>query len=297
MLALVLNPAAGNGRSARWLDPVRRKLTDAGHEVVVVHETDAEATLDKARAAVDGGAAGVVSIGGDGLAHLLLPLVAGTDTPLGLVPVGTGNDLAAGLGVPADPLAAADAIANGRTRTVDLGRAGDRWWASIMCAGFDSAVNERANAMRWPRGPRRYDIAVLAEVATLAPRRMTIVLDGKPWETDVILVAVGNTARYGGGLHMCPTAVPDDGTFDVTIIGPVKRRTLVRMLPKVRTGGHLSHPAVTVRRAKSVRLIADGTVRGGAEPISTVAYADGERIGPLPVTTECVPAALQLFVP
>lgn len=292
-LTLVVNPAAGRGAARRWLDPVLGKLRAGGREVAVIGEDGAEATTRAAREAVATGTAGVIGLGGDGLAHLLLQLVAGTGVPLGLIPAGTGNDLAAGLGVPADPIAAAAAIAGGRTETVDAGRVagGDspgRWWASILCTGFDSQVTERANAMRFPRGPRRYDLAVLAEVVRLRPHAVRLTFDGEVVETDVILVAVGNTASYGGGIHMCPTARPDDGAFDVTVIGPATRRELVRMLPKVRTGTHLSHPAVTVRRVREVGLAsAEGPL---------TAYADGERMAPLPVTTRCERGALTVFV-
>jgi diacylglycerol kinase (ATP) len=228
----------------------------------------------------------VVAVGGDGAVHAALQAVAGTPTPLAVVPAGTGNDLALALGVPRDPVAAARAAAvdlhAGAVRTVDAGRTGGRWWATVLCCGFDSAVTDRANRLRWPRGPRRYDVAILAELARLRPREVTLVMDGETRTVPVTLVAVGNTCWYGAGMRICPGADPSDGRFDVTVVGPMNRRELVRARPRLTDGTHVEHPAVTVHRAAKVHLSAAG-VR---------TYADGEPVAPLPAEAECVPGAL-----
>lgn len=226
-------------------------------------------------------------IGGDGTVHRALPAVAGTTTALGLIPAGSGNDLAAALGVPADPLAAADLVATGQIRSIDLGRTSDRWWATVLCAGFDSAVAARAARMRWPAGPRRYDLAVLAEVANLRSHPFVLTLDGHPHAVEATLVAVGNTPLYGGGLRICPNAVIDDGLLDVTVVGPVSRRELLRVAPRLRSGDHLDHPAVSQHRVRQLSLSAPGVTT----------YADGEPLGSLPVDVSCRPAALRVIAP
>ncbi len=286
-LALVVNPVAGRGQAGRLADRVHSALTVGGRQVQVVAEAGPEATAEATRALVATGVDGVVALGGDGLVHLLLQIVAGTEAPLGIVPAGTGNDLAVALRIPPDPVAAAQVVLAGRTRSVDAVRSGDRWWGSVLCAGFDSAINERVNRMRWPRGPRRYDLAILAELARLHPEPFTLTVDGRRWSGPAVLVAVGNTGQYGGGFQMCPQARPDDGLLDVTLVGPVRRADLVRMLPRVRAGRHLGHPAVTRLRGREVRLEAAGVV----------AYADGERLAALPVEARCVPGALHVFTP
>jgi diacylglycerol kinase (ATP) len=240
----------------------------------------------QAAAAVAGSAAAVVAVGGDGAAHAGLQAVAGTGVPLAVVPAGTGNDLALALGVPRDPAAAARAAAAdllaGEVRTLDAGRTGDRWWATVLCCGFDSAVTDRANRLWWPRGPRRYDVAILAELARLRPHEVTLDLDGTTRTLPVTLVAVGNTPWYGGGLRVCPAADPTDGRFDVTVVGPVSRRELVRTRPRLTAGTHVAHPAVSVHRAARVELAGDGLATS----------ADGEPVAPLPAVAECVPGAL-----
>jgi diacylglycerol kinase (ATP) len=145
-------------------------------------------------------------------------------------------------------------------------------------------VNERANAMRWPRGPRRYDLATYLELARLRPRRYTITVDGQRTETDAVLVAVGNTASYGGGMRICPAADPTDGLLDV-VVANCSRVTLVRLKPRVYKGTHVEHPAVMSYRARTVEIAAD----------DIVTYVDGERACPLPVTVTSVPGALTLL--
>src|SRR6185312_4658195 len=178
-----------------------------------------------------------------GTVHAALQAVAGTTTPLAVVPAGTGNDLALALGVPADPVAAAAAAAadlvDGRTAAIDAGRTADRWWSTVLCCGFDSAVSDRANRLRWPRGRRRYDVAILAELAQLRPREVTVAFDGVEETLPVTLIAVGNTCWYGGGLKVCPGADPTDGLFDVTVVGPISRRELVRTPPRLTAGTHV----------------------------------------------------------
>nr|WP_275586424.1 hypothetical protein [Geodermatophilus normandii] len=172
----------------------------------------------------------------------------------------------------------------GAVRTLDAGRTGARWWATVLCCGFDSAVTDRADRLRWPRGPRRYDVAILAELARLRPRAVTLTLDGEPRTRPVTLVAVGNTAWYGGGMRVCPDADPADGLLDVTVVGPVTRRELVRTRPRLTAGTHVEHPAVSVHRAARVELAGAGLTT----------YADGEPVAALPVVAEAVPGALRV---
>ncbi|HYT10959.1 MAG TPA: YegS/Rv2252/BmrU family lipid kinase [Mycobacteriales bacterium] len=286
-VALLANPLAGRGRGARLAGPVRAALAEAGLDVLVLAGDSAEHSTELAAEAVTRGIDGVVAIGGDGLVHCAIQALAGTRVPLGIVPAGAGNDLAGTLGIPTDPRAAVGVIVAGATRAIDLGRAGTRWWATVLCAGFDSTVIARAERIRWPRGPRRYDLATWLELVRLQPHRMRLTLDGEAVEHDVTLVAVGNGDRYGGGMLICPTARLDDGLLDVTVGGAVGRVKLARLKPLVRTGRHVGDPSATVYRAREVTLDAPGVA----------AYADGERIGPLPVSTRCMPAALRVFVP
>jgi diacylglycerol kinase (ATP) len=292
--AMVVHPASGLGRAGRVANTVADKLRTVVDDLVTVAANTVEDSHRLMHEARDAGLDLLVVVGGDGSAHQGVQFCADTGVTLAVVPAGTGNDLARTLaGGPEDPLDATDklvrAIEDGATTTIDLGRVdGGPWFAGVLCAGFDSAVNERANRMRWPSGPRRYDLAILAELAKLRAGRLTVETDGERTELDATQVAVGNIPFYGGGIPICPAADPADGRFDVTLVRKASRFDLVKMLPGLRTGNHVNHPMVTTSRATKVRL---------GEANGWVAYADGERIGPLPVEVTCVPNALKVVGP
>ncbi|MCW2635819.1 MAG: putative sphingosine/diacylglycerol kinaselike enzyme [Blastococcus sp.] len=285
-VAVLVSPTAGRGRAGVLTDDVLATFRSAGLSARLLPATTGTHAERQAADAVAGGAGAIVAVGGDGTVHAALQAVAGTAAALAVVPAGTGNDLVRALGIPADGLAAARAaaedLAAGAFRTIDAGRTGDRWWATVLCCGFDSAVSDRANRLRWPKGRRRYDIAVLAELARLRPVELTMVLDGETHTLPVTMVAVGNTPWYGGGMKVCPAADPTDGLFDVTVVGATSRLELLRTKPRLTAGTHVEHPMVTVHRACRVELSA----------IGVTTYADGEPVAPLPAVAECVRGAL-----
>ncbi|NUW41777.1 diacylglycerol/lipid kinase family protein [Nonomuraea rhodomycinica] len=290
-LALLVNPAARGGRALRLLEPVVRRLRMGGADVSVIAGAGPADALERACACVAERPDALVAFGGDGLVHLAVQAVTGTDVPLGIIPVGTGNDVAAALGVPCgDPMAAARTVLRMRTRPVDVARAvtgqGEELFASVLCCGFDARVNERANRLTWPSGRARYVRAVVEELRAFRPVPFRVTLDGEEvLERDAVLVAVGNTRSYGGGMRICPDARPDDGLLDVVVAGALGVGEFLRVFPGVYRGTHVAHPSVTVRRARHVRLEADGV------PV----YADGERLGSGPVTCAAVPGELQVI--
>ncbi|MFK0171328.1 diacylglycerol kinase [Streptomyces sp. NPDC090306] len=292
-ITLFVNPTAGRGRGAGAAQPAASAFRAAGFSVRVVVGADAPDALDRARAAVAAGTGALVAVGGDGLVHLALQAVAGTRTPLGVIAVGTGDDFARALGLPLrDPAAGArlvaDALKGGGVRDIDLGQVDGHWFGTVLASGFDSRVNDRGNRVRLPLGRFKYDWAMLAELATLRPVPYRIVLDdGTPLETEAVLVAVGNGTSYGGGMRITPGADLTDGLFDVTVVAACDRTTLLRVFPRVYRGTHVDHPVVTVHRAARVEIAAPGTT----------AYADGEPVGPLPLTARCVPAAVRVARP
>ncbi|MFM7536298.1 MAG: YegS/Rv2252/BmrU family lipid kinase [Acidimicrobiales bacterium] len=282
---MLVNPAAG-GASPRTLDAVRARLTDlAGGELV---ELDAAGPAEVAAAARRGLSAGLdrlVVVGGDGLVHRALPAVAGrAEITLGIVALGTGNDIARALGLPVDdPLAAAELAVNGEPTAIDAMRSDAGWALSVATAGFSVRVNERANRLRWPRGAARYQVATLLGLPGLRPDRLVLTVDGVEHRTDATLIAVGNTRFFGGAMAICPDADPCDGLLDVTIVGAVGRLRLLRFFPTVYSGAHRTNPAVTFLRARTVALA------GGAD-----VWADGERLGPMPLSLEAVAGAVRV---
>ena len=285
-IALLTNPTAGKGRGAKARDAAGARLRSAGFTVRDLEGRDGAEALDLAHRCVAEGAETLVVVGGDGMVHLALQAVAGTRTALGIIPAGTGNDVARYFDLPRkDPVAAAARIVAGQTRTVDLARSGGRYFATVLAAGFDAIVNERANAMTWPRGQMRYNLATLAELRTFRPIPYVLQLDGETVEHEAMLVAVGNGPSFGGGLRITEGALLDDGLLDVVVITRMSKPKLVRSYPRLFTGRIDGVAEYVHRRVRSVTVAAPGIV----------SYADGERFGPLPLTVECVPGALDVI--
>jgi diacylglycerol kinase (ATP) len=294
---LIVNPSAGRGRARARATLVHSALEAAQIPVVVKEPGSVAQTVSQAADAWATNARAVVACGGDGTVNQvlqgLMEAATGGERPvLGLVPAGTGNDNARTLGVPVEPQEAAQALVAGltaqRNRRVDLARVrtGDRtaWFIGVLSTGFDSSVNERANRRRWPSGRAKYILAMLAELGSFQPCDYQVSIDGTPAHGPGMLVAVGNGANYGGGMRICPSARVDDGQLDLTWVGPVSKAAFLRVFPRVFAGTHLDHPHVRALRGTQVTIMAP----------NQVAYADGERIGGLPVQIELVADALEV---
>ena len=285
-IALLTNPTSGKGKGGRFRDAALGRLTDAGIEVTSLQGSSADEALDLARTAVADGVDALVVCGGDGMVHLGVQATARTQVPLGIIPAGTGNDVARYFDLPRkDPVAAADRVIGGQQRVIDLAQSGDRYFITVLAAGFDAIVNERANRMTWPKGQMRYNLATLAELRVFEPLPYVLDIDGTEHRLDAMLVAVGNGPSFGGGLRITEGAILDDGMLDVVIIKPMSKPMLIRTYPKLFKGTHRGVPQYEHHLARKVTVAAPGIV----------SYADGERFGPLPLTLECAAGALTVL--
>jgi diacylglycerol kinase (ATP) len=292
-IGVLVNPASGAGRVGRHSAEVLRGLASRGDHVVAIQgETAAQAERLVAEAMAEG-LDTLVAVGGDGTVHQALQAVVGTDTALGIVPLGTGNDAANSVGLTrASPESAVSVILAGNRRPFDVGRieAADgtiRHFLCVMSSGFDSSANERANEMTWPSGTALYIRAMLSVLRTFQPIPYRAELDGEVVVDAGMLVSLGNGPSFGGGMQVCAGADMHDGRLDLIWVHSISRRELLGVFPKVYSGRHLSHPAVESRRVTTATLEAPGQV----------AYADGERVAPLPVTVTAVPDGVQVLVP
>jgi diacylglycerol kinase (ATP) len=291
-VALVANPAAGAGTARTALHRAEQILRTLGASVETVNGSSPSATAAALRDLVDAAAADrVIVLGGDGIVHLAVQVLAERSIPLGICPVGSGNDIAAALSVPTD-LDDALATALGPTRSIDLLRMGGHWAASIATIGFAGDVNARANRLRRPRGASRYTLATVLELPRLRARPVQLTIDGgRPSPCQATLVAVANTDRFGGGMRIAPDARCDDGLLDITVVGPVGRVRLLRFFGRVFRGTHTALPEVTTHRGTQVALSCPGVQL----------WADGEPIGgPLdsePLIVETVRDALVVAAP
>jgi diacylglycerol kinase (ATP) len=288
-VALVVNPVSGKRQGERIADDAELLLKAQGHESTRIQGDDAHHAREQLTKSFETGVDTVVVVGGDGALHDVLPVVVGRDVTVGLLPAGTGNDTARSLGLPVkDREAAMQVVLGGRTRDIDLAQTGrDEYVVTVVASGFDSKVNERANAMTWPRGNMRYNISIVAELREFQPLRFDITLDGEAIKREAMLVAVGNGPSFGGGLRLCEGASMDDGLLDVVVINPLSKFKLLRVFPKLYRGTHVTIAEFERHRVREVTLSSPGIV----------AYGDGERLGPLPMTTTVRPRALRVLVP
>jgi diacylglycerol kinase (ATP) len=292
-LVVAINPQASFGKNEGAGQQVIEALVAAGHDVVGVQEGNYADLRAKTRAALRNDSVLVV-VGGDGMAHLGVDLATQADVPLGLIPAGTGNDLARHLGIPLGSIPRAiehflHALGQ-KAQSIDVGisRGPDGTETPYVCvlsAGFDAIVNERANAIRFPKGRHRYTVALLIELWKLKPLSYQVSIDGKDFSGEYLLVAVANSQSFGGGMKVTPEASLVDGLVDVLLLKPLGRLEFLRIYPRVFKGTHVTDRRVIIARGASVRVDARGVI----------AYADGERMGPLPVEVRVAPLALQVF--
>ena len=300
VVGVIVNAAAGARDVLGTGRRVHELLHAAGHTVVDFSAPTLAQATDRARAVATAGLAGLVVVGGDGAVHLGVNVVAGTPLPLGIVPAGTGNDIARALRVPhAVDAAVADIVAALATRprpldAVRVGRpdaAAYEWFLAVLSCGIDAAVNGTANTYRWPSGHLKYIRALVTELPRFRPYGYRVRLDDDVWESAGSLVAVANTAWIGGGLKIAPEADPTDGMLDVVVAGPFSRHGIVGMFPRLYAGSHVTDPRVRVFRSRTATI----EPYAAAGPHPPVAFADGERIGPLPLHIEVVPGALNVL--
>ena len=287
---VVVNPAAGNGRAARVWERVARALTGAG---LTDWESVTTAGVGHARelahAAAIAGCERVVAVGGDGTICEVANGVAHTSTAVGMVPAGTGNDSCRNLGIPRLPFAAARLALSGPIRTIDLGEVqterGSTFFVNVAGFGFDAEVSSRVNAL--PKrlgGTVPYVLGVLQTLRHFRSPSLRLMIGGRRVTRRVFVVAVANCASYAGGMRIAPDARPDDGLFDVCVVGDLSRLAVVRLIPKLYSGGHRSHPAVELFRCDEVQAQSSVRVR---------CQADGELVGDLPARFTIHPRGLR----
>jgi diacylglycerol kinase (ATP) len=283
MWGIVINPTSGQGKGARVGKVVVGYFAkhDLTYQIIsgISPENVKKDLANFLQTYPD--CKGVVCVGGDGLAHLVLQEVVPRNVAFAVIPAGTGNDFVRTLNWPLDELEnLLNSITTQSPSSIDLGLVDGEWFGAVLSSGFDSVVNEKANKLKWPKGPSKYNLAIALELPLFKPSRFQIELDDRTIDTEAMLIAVGNGSSYGGGMRVCPEASITDGFFDVMVLSPITKIEFIKVFPKVYTGEHINHPEVNIYRTKKVQINS-----------AAVAYADGERIGALPISAECVRGA------
>jgi len=286
-LALLANPASAHGRGLKLLPQLEQELDARRISFRVERTRGLEDGVERALRATEAGEVPVV-ISGDGLIGAVGGALAGSATPLGIVPGGRGNDLARVLGIPDDPQAAVAMLAAGQSRRIDVGEVNGRRFLGIVSVGFDSEANRLANETKWLRGNLVYAYAGVRTLLGWKPARFTIRVGEERERFSGYSISVANSKAFGGGMFIAPDADLTDGEFDVVSVGEVGKLRFLSNLPKVFKGTHVEEDEVRVFRTSRLELSASRPF-----PI----YADGEHLANLPAKLRVLPQALSVIVP
>ena len=283
MIHVLINQLARRGKGAKAASLIFQCLEELDVGYALVPGETLPEVKHNLQELIEQGAERVIVAGGDGIIHHAIQSIATTETVLGIIPIGTGNDFCRALTIPTDVEKAVRASLE-EPRSIDLLKVNDRWVASVMTFGFSSDVNVRAERMRWPTGPSRYTVSTLASLRSLSSKFVNFSIDDVPFERDVSLWNVANTSDFGGGMKIAPSANPFDGIANLTLVSKVGRFELLRFFRRVFSGSHMSHPKVEGLEGKRIVL----------ETACLGLWADGEFIGESPATIDLVPNAIQL---
>lgn len=292
-IGVLVNPAANRGRGNLVGDQVFALLRQAGIAAVSLTSESAQAAKAKAEALISNqDLAGVVAVGGDGTAQLVVNICVPNQIPLGIVPAGSGNDQARELNIPLSdiPAAVSNIIESlNAPRRVDVMKVKNPtrefWSLGSISAGFDALCAKRANGLKWPKGPNSYVAAMLLELPSFKPIKYQLEADGVKREISAMLCGVANVKNFGGGMKISPHSEITDGELEVFILHEVSRPKLLKIFPTVYAGEHVKYPEVEIFRAKSVRISND----------SFPMTCDGELVGEAPFTVDVHPGGLQVY--
>jgi len=283
MVHLLVNSFARKGKGHEQTEIILKAFRDRGVDVTLIEGATLTEVETKIRNLVNEGLERLVVAGGDGMVHSAIQAVAQSETILGIIPIGTGNDFCRALGIPAD-IENAVGAALGEGQLTDLLRVDDRWVASVLTFGFSADVNTRAEAMKWPKGPSRYTLATIAELPSLKSRLVEFEIDGVRQEMDLCLSNIANTSDFGGGMKIAPAANPFDGIAHLTFVSKISRFSLLRFFRRVFSGSHMDHPKVIGMEGKYIQIISS----------NLDLWADGELIGSSPAVVELISEAIYL---
>lgn len=301
-VGIITNPTSASGRGARWGIEARAELARGGHRLVDLSRGSWAASYEaamKARRDLDA----LVVVGGDGMAHLGLQICAERRLPLGIVAAGSGDDIAASLGLPRHDIPAAvrriEEGLEGRTARVDVGKVDGpgveepgrpRYFGAVLSAGIDAAVASYARQITFPRGPLKYKAATFREIPRFRPYGVRIKADGKEWTQTCTLVAVASATVFGGGLVVSPGSSLTDGALDLVLAEAMSRTDIVKLFPKLKDGSHIDDPRVRIVPVRHVEIAPDPS--GAPLP---PAFADGELVGAAPLSVKVAPHALTVL--
>ena len=292
---LITNPTSGQGRAERTMPVIERELREFADDLQAYVTTGPGDATGAARQAVEDDLDLVVVAAGDGTVREVIDGVAGSEVPMAIIPMGTGNVLARELRLPLDSWRPTglqktlEIIRAGHIRTVDIGRANGKLFVLMAGAGFDAAIVAGVKPFWKDRlGSWAYVFTILKTLAPARPARLVVESPTERFEGEAWAVVVGNAASYAWKLHLAPSAEMDDGLLNVVIFKAVGRLRFVSLMVQAIWAGHVSSPHVVHFTTPAVKIEADPP-----QPVQL----DGDLAGETPVSIQLIPQALRLIVP
>lgn len=296
MILFVVNEGSGNGRGAAVWQQVEAQLKVRGVDYTAVLAKSAEEAYERTDMLLRTTSMNVVAVvGGDGSLHGILPLLAGTGIPIGIIPAGSGNDTSLAFSIPRDPVAALDVVLSGRTRAADViqttAAGQSQLTVTAIAIGLDAAVAGDVNGSRYKRwcnklrlGSLAYLIGFARGVSRFKTSNITVMLDGARHRFERGWIStITNTASYGGGLRICPDARFDDGSLHLCVVHGCGLMRLLYVFPTLFTGKHVNNRNVTMLRGRHAIIET-------SHPF--LAYGDGEPSGETPIEAKLLPGQL-----
>jgi YegS/Rv2252/BmrU family lipid kinase len=291
---IICNPAAGRGRAGRALRRVRELFAERGRAADSASSTSTAHLRELAAKAADDGYSDIVALGGDGAFHHVAEASLGHSVTLGFLPAGNGNDIAAGLGLPGEPLAAARVYLDFEPRTMDALRIRFGDGRTALCfgsggLGLDAEAARLANGpLRRLPGAARYIAGALWTYPRFPLVALEAEMDGKAWSGGILIAAVANVPNYGGGVRIAPEARPDDGWMDIALIGKIGWLRIAPVVFAMLKTGELRRGEVERFRAERASFRTDRPVWF---------QGDGEVLGQTPLEAEILPNAIEIRAP
>ncbi|MCK5566592.1 MAG: diacylglycerol kinase family lipid kinase [Actinomycetia bacterium] len=287
---IFINPASAGGKAIASRDEIASELDSLGIEYTIHITASLEDLVRTIKEKLDSDYSNFIAVGGDGTLHHMVNVLAGSNKNLGIIPMGSGNDIAVNLGIPSDIKKCCKIIKEQNVKKLDLGLINDSfYYLCIAGSGFDSEVNDLANNTKYPiKGPSKYTYSVYKTLLTFQSKEFTVTCNGSKRKIYGMMIACANLPSYGGGMKITPDASPSDGLFDICIIKKMSKIHFIKVFPKVFEGKHIDDPNVEIFRTKEMKLESN---------YDFSVFADGEYICKLPAVFKIVPGKLNFLVP
>lgn len=289
MYIMILNPNSGSGRSLQLQAEIEAVLHQEGIEYRIESKHSADETIEVVRRSVEEKPEGIIALGGDGTLYRVANGMAGSDVPLIFIPCGTGNDFVRMLNLPKDPLEALKLQLHTPVSRIDVGRMNDNCFLNVSGTGFDVDVLHKADAYKEKySGLRPYLFGLVKAIRQYRPMTAFVSLDDGPeQEMKFAIISIGNGRYFGGGMKAVPTAAINDGYFDVVVVKPVKKISILPLLTFYIIGKHVDWKLGKLYRCKKISIRREGTTFN----------LDGELLDADIAKYEILPGALAVRVP